>query len=104
MAYEVRFHTRSAATPDGTAQRVEVAPGTTLLDAVRLAGLPIARACGGGGLCARCGVEVLAGHEALAPEGPDEADAKARNRIDPSLRLACQVRVEGALEVRASYW
>jgi ferredoxin len=102
MAYEVRFHTRSAATPDGTALRVEVAPGTTLLDAVHLAGLPIARACGGGGLCARCGLEVLAGQ--LAPEGPDEAEAKARNRIDPSLRLACRVRVEAALEVRAAYW
>ena len=102
MAYEVRFHTRSTATAGGTSLRVEVAPGTTLLDAVRLAGLPIARACGGGGLCARCGLEVVAGQ--LASEGPDETDAKARNRIDPSLRLACQVRVEGALEVRAPYW
>jgi adenylate cyclase len=102
MAYEVRFHIRSAATAGGTSLRVEVAPGTTLLDAVRLTGLPIARACGGGGLCARCGLEVVAGQ--LASEGPDEADAKARNRIDPSLRLACRVRVEGALEVRASYW
>lgn len=106
MTCEVRFRTRSApSSGEGSPVcRVEVVPGTTLLEAVRRAGLPIARACGGGGLCGRCGLSILAGAQALAPEGAAEARAKASNRIDPVLRLACQVRVQGPLEVGASYW
>jgi adenylate cyclase len=86
------------------APRLRVAEGTTLIDAVRRAGLPIARACDGGGLCARCGVGVLSGAGALTPEEPAEAAAKDRNRIHASLRLACQVRVRGAVTVTAEYW
>lgn len=106
MTCEIRFRTRSAPGSGGGAavSRVEVVPGTTLLEAVRGAGLPIARACAGRGLCGRCGLSILAGGSALAPEGAAETRAKAANRIDPALRLACQVRVEGPLEVGASYW
>lgn len=105
MSCEVRFRTRVPLRPgEGLVRRLEVARGTTLLEAVRGAGLPIARACAGGGLCGRCGLSILEGADALRPEGGAEADAKARNRIAPGLRLACQVRVEGPLEVSASYW
>jgi len=90
--------------PGAPARTVQVPRGTTLLEAVRRAGLPIARACGGGGLCARCGVEVLAGGEALPAPSPGEADAKQRNRVAAELRLACRVEVRGPLEVTASYW
>jgi adenylate cyclase len=101
MACTVRFRSSH----DGAAlPSVEVAPGTTLLEAVRRAGLPIARACGGGGLCARCGVEVLAGGESLAPAGDAERLAKRANRIPDALRLACQVEVRGPLLVTAGYW
>jgi len=101
MACEVWFRPSRAG---AAARRVEVPPGTTLLEAAHRAGMPVARACGGGGLCARCGLRVVAGAEGLAPEGSAEARAKARNRVDASLRLACQVRVEGRLEVSAAYW
>lgn len=80
----------------------EVAKGTRLIDAVRDAGLPIARACGDDLVCAKCGVRVLAG--ALAREKAIERRAKARNRVDPALRLACAVRVSGDLELTADYW
>lgn len=90
--------------PGASVRTVQVPRGTTLLEAVRRAGLPIARACGGGGLCARCGVEVLAGGEALAAPSPGETNAKQRNRVAPELRLACRVEVRGPLEVTASYW
>lgn len=105
MSCEVRFRTRSPA--DGAAaplRRVSVARGTTLLEAVRRAGLPLARACSGGGLCGRCGLRIVAGGEGVAPESAAEADAKVRNRVDAGLRLACRVRVEGPLEVSAPYW
>ncbi len=76
--------------------------GTTLLEATRLAGLPLARACGADGLCARCGVEILRG--AAGPETDAERGAKARNRTPSNLRLACRVRVSGDVAVRARYW
>lgn len=81
-----------------------VPSGTRLLEAVQRAGLPIAHACGGGGLCGRCGVQVLAGAEALAPPSAAEERAKQRNRVPAELRLACQLELCGPLEVTASYW
>ena len=88
--------------PSGQTLRVPL--GTTLFDAARRAGLPMASACGADGLCARCGVRVLAGAEALRPEAEAERRQKVRNRIDPALRLACRVAVTGDLEVTAGYW
>jgi adenylate cyclase len=83
---------------------VRVRPGTLLIDAVRAAELPIASACGAGGLCGRCGVEILAGAATLRAEASEERDAKQRNRIAPQLRLACRVHVGGDLSVSAPYW
>jgi len=85
-------------------RELRVAPGTTLLEAARRAGLPIASACGADGLCARCGVRVLAGSAALSAEDEVEARQKRRNRVDPALRLACRAAVSGDVEVSASYW
>ena len=90
--------------PTDPVRTVLVPRGTTLLEAVRRAGLPIARACGGGGLCGRCGVAVLAGGETLPPPSAGETSAKQRNRVAAELRLACRVEVCGPLEVTASYW
>jgi ferredoxin len=64
----------------------------------------MASACGADGICARCGVRVLAGAFELSPETELEARQKQRNRIDPSLRLACQAAAYGDIEVRAGYW
>ena len=88
--------------PSGRALRVE--RGTTLLEAARRAGLPMASACGADGLCARCGVRVLAGAEALSPTTEAEERQKRRNRIDPALRLACRARALGDVELTAGYW
>lgn len=86
-------------------RRVEMTAGEmTLLDATTAAGLPIASACGSEGACARCGLEIVEGAENLAPETERERRIKERNRIDPAHRLACRVRPEGDLTVRASYW
>jgi ferredoxin len=81
---------------------VRVPTGTLLIDAVRCADLPIASACRGDGLCGRCGVAIVAG--GVAAELPEETRAKQRNRIDPELRLACQVRVSADLSITAPYW
>lgn len=79
-----------------------VPKGTRLIDAVRQAGLPIARACGDDLVCAKCGVRIIAGR--VSREAPIERRAKARNRVAPELRLACALRVQGNLELTADYW
>lgn len=101
MSCEVRFRMPGS---DAPARAISVPAGTTLLEAVQQAGLPIARACGGDGLCARCGVTVLAGTETLDAAGAREERAKQRNRVPATERLACQVTLRGAVEITASYW
>ncbi len=81
---------------------VEVARGTLLIDAIREAGLPIARACGDDLVCALCGVHILEGQ--VTREAPVERRAKQRNRVPAELRLACAIRVHGDLTVTADYW
>jgi ferredoxin len=83
---------------------VEVPSGTTLLDAVVAAGLPIARSCGADGICGKCALHVLDGATALSAETDAEARIKARNRVEPDLRLACRARVHGDVTATASYW
>ena len=81
---------------------LDVPRGTLLIDAVRRAGLPIARACGDDLVCAKCGVRILSGR--VTRESALERDTKARNRVAPQLRLACAIRVHQDLEVAADYW
>ena len=89
--------------PSGLRVTIE-AGALTLLEAARRAGLPIARACGENGTCARCGLQILEGAETLEAATESEQRIKQRNRIDPELRLACRVRPQGDLTVRAAYW
>jgi ferredoxin len=81
-----------------------VPQGTKLLDAVRRAGLPLARACNGHGLCARCGVQILAASQPLGGGDAEENDALERNQVDRELRLACKLELVGDLTVTAPYW
>jgi 2Fe-2S ferredoxin len=83
---------------------VFVPPGTTLHEAVRRAGLPIASACGADGICGRCAVLVIAGADGLAEESPEESLRKARNRVEPSQRLACRVIATDDVTLTTPYW
>jgi ferredoxin len=102
LAYDRPVAVRVRFRPSGRA--LFVAPGTSLLEAARRAGLPMASGCGAEGLCGRCGLRVLSGAEHLSPETDGEAEAKRRNRVDDGLRLACQATVAGDVEVSTSYW
>ena len=81
---------------------LEVPKGTRLIDAVRQAGLPIARSCGDELLCSLCGVEILEGR--VGRESRVERRAKTMNRTRPELRLACAIRVYDDLTLTADYW
>lgn len=83
---------------------IQVEAGTTLLEAARIAKLPVAAACGENQICALCGLEILEGGELLAPEPDSEAHIKQLNRIDKELRLSCNLEITGDLVVTAQYW
>jgi adenylate cyclase len=83
--------------PNG--RRVAVTPGTSILEASRGAGIPHASVCGGRGRCSTCRVRIGAGLRHLPT--PSEAEAAVLRRISaaPSVRLACQTRPTGEVEV-----
>ncbi len=71
---------------------LEVAPGTSVLDASRLAGIPHASVCGGRGRCSTCRVRVSQGLGDQPAAAPAESTVLARVGAAPNVRLACQLR------------
>jgi adenylate cyclase len=83
--------------PDG--RRVEVTPGTSVLEASRIAGIPHASVCGGRGRCSTCRVRVRG--EVHAIDSPSANEMRVLRRIGarPNIRLACMLRPRGEVEV-----
>ncbi len=72
---------------------VSIAPGMSVLEASRAAGIPHASVCGGRGRCSTCRIRVGAGAEHLPPPAADEAKVLARiGGTIGNVRLACQLR------------
>ncbi len=70
-----------------------MAPGMSVLEASRAAGIPHASVCGGRGRCSTCRVRIGEGAEHLPPPAPDEARVLARiGGAAGKVRLACQLR------------
>ncbi len=81
-------------------QKVEVAPGTTLLSAAQQSGQPLLHFCGGHGICQTCEIRV----DAATAAALSEPDAKERRWFDPSdlaagRRLACCAKVQKDMTV-----
>jgi len=83
---------------------VRVARGTSLIEAARRAGLPVASACGRAAACGRCGMRVLESRGDIQRESDRERIVKRRNRVDAGLRLSCLLTVRGDLTVTTQYW
>jgi len=83
--------------PDG--RFVEVTPGTSVLEASRIAGIPHASVCGGRGRCSTCRIRVRGAIHSIDP--PSENELRVLRRIGalPNIRLACMLRPRGAVEV-----
>lgn len=84
--------------PDG--RFIDVVPGTSVLEASRLAGVPHAQICGGRGRCSTCRVRVRGEIGSVDP--PGETEQRVLRRIGattPNVRLACQLRPKGRVEV-----
>ena len=78
---------------------VAVVRGTSVLEASRLGRLPHASVCGGRGRCSTCRVRVRAKPSALPAPASDEVSVLRRVGAPPDVRLACQLRPRGDVEV-----
>jgi ferredoxin len=77
----------------------DVEAGKKLVLAIEDAGIDILHRCGGNARCTTCRVQILAGSP--TPMGDLERERLAREAsLGPDIRLSCQIRVEGDLEVR----
>ncbi|MGD9001451.1 MAG: ASKHA domain-containing protein [Anaerolineae bacterium] len=74
-------------------RRVQVAEGTTLLEAARKAGVGLNAVCGGAGVCGTCRVRVVQG--AVSPPNKSEERFLDVPELNAGYRLACQVDVRG---------
>jgi len=86
---------------DGVA--LSVPAGTTLLDAARNAGRPIAWVCDGQVSCLQCQVRVRSDPTALSPAPPQELFKIGRITDTHPRRLACQAQVLGAVAVETVF-
>jgi ferredoxin len=79
--------------PDGPA--VDVAPGTTLLEAARACHAQVGSACGGNLACSTCHLHVRQGFDSLSEMDDGENDIldKAFD-VRAYSRLGCQARVD----------
>ncbi|MEO1086622.1 MAG: protein kinase, partial [Acidobacteriota bacterium] len=85
----------------GGTRRLSARPerSQTLLDVALEAGIPHFHECGGRGRCSTCRVRVVRG-EGLLPRGRAEGRIAGRLGWQPDIRLACQARVVGDVEVQ----
>lgn len=73
---------------------VEVAPGTTLLEAALRSGARLGHSCGGICSCATCHVWIRQGLDSLPPQSPQEVERlTSAFDVRPSSRLSCQTEV-----------
>ena len=77
-------------------KKFKVRPGGTLLSALAYETIYLPSACGGGGTCAMCKCQVLAGGGGILPT---ETGHISRNEAKENWRLACQVKVKEDMNI-----
>jgi Na+-transporting NADH:ubiquinone oxidoreductase subunit F len=77
-------------------RELQMSPGVKLMNGLADANLFVASACGGGGTCGQCKVQVLSGGGAVLPT---EASLLSKREVDKHYRLSCQVSVKQDMAV-----
>ena len=80
-------------------EKVRVSPGSTILEASRLAGISHAAICGGNGRCSTCRTRILSDPDLLIPPASEESKVLHRISAAPNIRLACQVKLHQDIQV-----
>jgi uncharacterized 2Fe-2S/4Fe-4S cluster protein (DUF4445 family) len=78
-------------------RRIHAAKGTSVLEAGKKAGIPIASDCGGKGRCGRCRVKIISGKVSL-PDN-DERAVLDRKLGTSTERLACCTTIDGDAKI-----
>lgn len=79
---------------------VDCTEGETVLAASLRAGTPHAHLCGGGARCSTCRVAVVEGATRCRDRTTAEFAIAESLRFPPTVRLACQLRIDGDVTVR----
>jgi Na+-transporting NADH:ubiquinone oxidoreductase subunit F len=79
-----------------TDKNIVTRPGGTLLSALAGQSVFLPSACGGGGTCAMCECQVMAGGGEILPT---ETGHISRNKAKDSWRLACQVKIKQDMKI-----
>ncbi|MBN1631348.1 MAG: 2Fe-2S iron-sulfur cluster binding domain-containing protein [Thermoleophilia bacterium] len=81
---------------NGGERTLELPGGESLQSALEAAGIYLPSACGGRGICGMCRIRVLSG----APEAnPTERHHLSASELGDGIRLGCQIRASGDLDV-----
>jgi 2Fe-2S ferredoxin len=86
--------------PDGSTSEIQAKPGSSVMSAMRDAGIPVRAECGGAMACATCHVHVdEAWRDKVGPAKGEESDLLDLSdyRTDSS-RLSCQIRMHSGLD------
>ncbi len=82
---------------------IEAPEGATIMGAAQEQGYYWPTTCGGDGRCTTCACLVVSGMDHLSPRGRSEERVLAEERgpkvLEHPVRLACQARVHGDVEV-----
>jgi 2Fe-2S ferredoxin len=76
-------------------RKVEVARGTSILDAALDNGLSMYHTCGGNASCSTCRVLVVSGAENLSPVESAETQVLEAFDLKSPFRLGCQAEIRG---------
>ncbi len=79
-------------------KRVEVTPGTTVLEAAQEAGVGISAICGGNGSCGACRVR-LTDQKSVGKPTETEIEILDADELSAGLRLACRTEIYGTTRV-----
>lgn len=83
---------------------IEVPEGTSLFDAAKLAGLPVASSCMADNVCGRCNMQVLEGERHLSRQEETELKLLRRDKKPLTDRISCMALVLGDCTVTTTYW
>lgn len=98
---KVSFHPDGRLSLSFDPATVEVPEGTTILEAAKMAGVPLEHNCGGVCACSTCHVILDEGFERLSLMEEDEEDQlDEAEGLTLKSRLGCQAHIKGDLSVR----
>ncbi|MEH0153202.1 adenylate/guanylate cyclase domain-containing protein [Limibacter armeniacum] len=79
-------------------------PFSTILEVSIANKIPHLHECGGNGYCTTCRVRIIEGLEHLSPPSMKEKIIAQERNWDPSIRLACQSKVQGDVSLQRLVW